>query len=95
MLHDIYPNGINPTVSDELSEGIACAAQEAGNDIQYMSHKLAELGTRLRNEEDVHSYSRTMDTMKDIDMFIDDLRAAQNLVYDAIEEEMQHTRRLG
>jgi hypothetical protein len=36
-----------------------------------------------------------MDTMKDIDMFIDDLRAAQNIVYDAIEEEQKQSRRLG
>ena len=95
MLHDMYPEGINQTVSDELSEGIAYAAQEAGNDIHYMSYKIAELGSRLRNEEDSHSYSRTMDTLKDIDMFIDDLRAAQNIVYDAIEEEQKQSRRLG
>ena len=63
-----YPNGINPVVSDEVSEDVAYQMKESGIDLHgEFSRKLATIGRDLVvNSENDRSYDQLMETLRDL-----------------------------
>ncbi len=84
-----YPNGINPVVSDEVSEDVAYQMKESGIDLHgEFSRKLATIGRELVvNSENDRSYDQLMETLRDLDILMDDIKEAKELIEDTMEEE--------
>lgn len=86
----IYPNGINQTVSDDISPDVAYSCRESGEELKKLEGKLADLGSALSAQYEERSYSGVIDVMNRIDVLIEDIRELQNNVYDTMK-----CRRLG
>ena len=91
----IYPNGINPTVSDDISPDVAYSCRENGEELKKLDGKLADLGSALSAQYEERSYTGVIDVMNRIDVLIEDIRELQNNVYDTMNEEMRQTGRIG
>ncbi len=86
-----YPNGINPVVNDEFSDDVAYECRESGEELKKMHYKLLELGGRLVNVgENEHYYDTLMEILRDIDVFIDDIKEQTGMIEDAMGEERKH-----
>lgn len=87
-----YPNGINPVVSDEVSEDVAYQMKESGVDLNgEFSRRLATIGRELAvNSENDRSYDQLMETLRDLDILMDDIKEAKDAIEDVMEEERQH-----
>ena len=91
----IYPNGINQTVSDDISPDVAYSCRESGEELKKLEGKLADLGSALSAQYEERSYTGVIDVMNRIDVLIEDIRELQNNVYDTMDEEMRQTGRIG
>lgn len=86
----IYPNGINQTVSDDISPDVAYSCRESGEELKKLEGKLADLGSALSAQYEERSYTGVIAVMNRIDVLIEDIRELQNNVYDTMNEEMQY-----
>lgn len=91
----IYPNGINQTVSDDISPDVAYSCRESGEELKKLEGKLADLGSALSAQYEERSYTGVIAVMNRIDVLIEDIRELQNNVYDTMNEEMRQTGRIG
>lgn len=91
----IYPNGINQTVSDDISPDVAYSCRENGEELKKLEGKLADLGSALSAQYEERSYTGVIEVMNRIDVLIEDIRELQNNVYDTMNEEMRQTGRIG
>ena len=91
----IYPNGINKTVSDDISPDVAYSCRESGEELKKLEGKLADLGSALSAQYEERSYTGVIAVMNRIDVLIEDIRELQNNVYDTMNEEMRQTGRIG
>ena len=91
----IYPNGINQTVSDDISPDVAYSCRESGEELKKLEGKLADLGSALSAQYEERSYTGVIAVMNRIDVLIEDIRELQNNVYDTMNEEMRQSGRIG
>lgn len=89
-----YPQGINPTASDEFGEGVSYEARNGGEYLQTLGGKLADIGSTLVADAEERSVSHLDDTLLRLQVLIDDLSEVRDNITDAINEEMQ-TGRIG